>query len=200
MGVTPGNPDSPISIGRRRGSNLDHRDDLGYGRVSSKFHEPRVKGSVYPYIDEDEYDEEIDLGLEIDILDKIINKFATPYKSDDSLIGRSADHNAKVDGNKPLAPVQQEIATAKGMVPFPTMYKKRIQVGGGVAGGGTRYVRGSDRVKTGTWDGYSHAPEELGGPEGVNVTFDEYINDEEDANIVKLRKVVRGILDQQEEA
>ena len=200
MGVTPSNPDSPVSFGRRKGSSLDKRDDLGYGRTSAKFHKPRVKGSVYPYVEEDHYDQEIDLGLEIGVLDRIIYKFTTPYKSDDSLIGRSADHNAMVDGNKPLASVQQEMATATGMVPFPTMYKKRIQVGGGVAGGAQKFVRGSDRVKTGTWDGWSHAPEELGGPDGVNVTFDEYINDEEDANIVKLRKVVRGILDQQEKA
>jgi hypothetical protein len=198
MGITPENPDSPISLGRRRGSSLDYRDDLGYGRTSAKFHTDRVKSATYPYVEEDSFGEDIDLGLEIDVLDRIINKFSTPYKSDDSLIGRSADHNAKVDGNKPLAPVQQEMAVAKGMVPFPSMYKKRIQVGGGVAGGAQKYVRGSDRVKTGTWDGWSHAPEEIGGPEGVNITFDEYISDEEDANILKLRKVVQGILDQQE--
>lgn len=193
-------PDSPISIGQRAGRNLDQRDDLGYGRNSAKFHKPRTKGSSYPYTEPDEFEDDIDLGLEIDVIDRIVNKFSTPYKSDDSLIGRSADHNAKVDGNKPLGSVQQEMAVAKGMVPFPTMYKKRIQVGGGVAGGGTSYVRGEDRAKTGTWDGYSHAPEEIGGPEGVNVTFDEYINDEEDLNILKLRKVVRGILNQQENA
>ena len=194
------NPDSPISLGQRKGRNLDHRDDLGYGRNSAKFHKARTKGQSYPYTEPDEFkdDQEIDIGLEIDVLDRIINKFSTPYKSDDPLIGRSADHNAKVDGNKPLAPVQQEMAVAKGMVPFPSMYKKRIQVGGGISGGGSKYVRGQDRAKTGTWDGYSHAPEELGGPEGVNVTFDEYINDEEDVNILKLRKVVKGILDQQE--
>ena len=195
----PSSQDSPISIGRRDDRNLDHRDDLGYGRSSAKFHKPRTKAATYPYVEEDNYDD-VDIDLEISILDKIVNKFSTPYKSDDSLIGRSADHNAKVDGNKPLAPVQQEMATAKGMVPFPAMYKKRIQVGGGVAGGGTRYVRGSDRVKTGTWDGYSHAPEELGGPEGVNITFDEYINDDEDPNILKLRKVIRGVLSQEEDA
>jgi hypothetical protein len=200
MSIPPTNTGNSISIGHSQGSNLDSRDDLGYGRVSAKFHKHRTKGSVYPYTEEDEYDEEIDLGFEIDVLDKIINKFATPYKSADSLIGRSADHNAKVDGNKPLVSPQQEMATAKGMVPFPTMYKKRIQVGGGVSGGGTKYVRGQDRVKTGTSMGWSHAPKELGGPEGVNITFNEYINDEEDANIVKLRKVVRGILDQQEKA
>ena len=113
-------PDSPISLGQRTGRNLDQRDGLGYGRNSAKFHYPREKGSSYPYTEPDQFDDDVDLSLEIDVLDRIINKFSTPYKSADSLIGRSADHNAKVDGNKPLAPVQQEMAVAKGMVPFPT--------------------------------------------------------------------------------
>lgn len=195
----PNNPDSPISIGRRSGRNLDHRDDLGYGRSSAKFHNPRIKTGTYPYTEEDDWSD-VDLDLEIGVLDRIINKFSTPYKSDDSLIGRSADHNAKVDGNKPLVTVQQEMAVGKGMVPFPAMYKGRVQVGGGVAGGGHQYVRGTDRIKTGTTLGWSHAPEEIGGPDGVDITFDEYINDEEDLNIVKLRKAVRRVLSQQEEA
>ena len=198
-GIMPNSQDSPISIGRRKGRSLDHRDDLGYGRSSAKFHKPRTKAATYPYTEDDSY-EDVDLDLEISVLDKIVNKFSTPYKSDDTLIGRSADHNAMVDGNKPLAAVQQEMAVAKGMVPFPAMYKDRVQVGGGVAGGGHQYVRGDDRIKTGTTRGWSHAPEEVGGPEGVDITFDEYINDEEDANIVKLRKVVQGVLAQQERA
>ena len=195
----PQSPDSPISIGQRKGRSLDHRDDLGYGRSSAKFHKQRTKAQTFPYVEEDDWDD-VDLDLEIDVLDRIINKFSTPYKSDDSLIGRSADHNAVVDGNKPLASVQQEMAVAKGMVPFPTMYNDRVQVGGGVAGGGHQYVRGTDRIKTGTTMGWSHVPEEIGGPGGVNITFDEYINDEEDPNIVKLRKAIRSVLSQQEEA
>jgi len=196
MGVGPTDPDSPISLGRRSGMNLDYRDDLGYGRSSAKYHEPRVKASSYPYTEEDPYDD-VDLGLEIDVLQHIINKIATPYKTDDSLIGRSADHNAKVDGNKPILSLG-EMAVAKGMVPFPSMYKKRIQVGGGAGGGSMQYTRGDAKPKIGSWLGWAHSPEEVGGPEGVDITFDEYIDDEEDANILKLRKVVRGILDQQE--
>jgi hypothetical protein len=176
--------------------NLDYRDDLGYGRTSAKYHEPRVKASSYPYIEYDEYDDIDDLGLEIDVLQRIINKVSTPYKSDDSLIGRSADHNAKVDGNKPILALG-EITAANGLVPFPAMYKKRIQVGGGVGGGSMQYVRGDAKPKTGSWLGWAHPPAEMGPPDS-NITFDEYINDEEDANILKLRKVVRGILDQQE--
>ena len=196
MGVGPTDPNSPISLGRRSGMSLDYRDDLGYGRTSAKYHEPRTKASSYPYIEEDPYDD-VDLGLEIDVIQQIINKLSTPYKTDDSLIGRSADHNAKVDGNKPILALG-EMAIAKGMVPFPTMYKKRIQVGGGVGGGSIQYTSGDAKPKIGSWLGWAHPPEEPSGPPEADVTFDEYIADEEDVNLLKLRKVVRGILDQQE--
>ena len=196
MSVGPTDPNSPISLGRRSGMNLDYRDDLGYGRTSAKYHEPRTKANSYPYVEEDSYDD-VDLGLEIDVIQQIINKLSTPYKTDDSLIGRSADHNAKVDGNKPILALG-EMAVAKGMVPFPTMYNKRIQVGGGAGGGSMQYTSGDAKPKIGSWLGWAHSPEQPSGPEGVDITFDEYVNDEEDVNILKLRKVVRGILDQQE--
>ena len=186
------------SIGLRPGSSLDTRQDLGYGRATKKFHGARTKGAVYPYSEPAEDLEGVDLDLEIDVLQKILNKVQTPYQSDDELIGRSIDHTAKVSGNTPINPVPLgEIAAAKGMVPFPTMYKKRIQVGGGV--NSPMAIRPGQAVRTGTTQGWSRAPEEIGGPEGVNVTFDEY-QDGEDETLTKVRKVIRGILDQQEDA
>ena len=186
------------SIGLRPGSSLDTRQDLGYGRTTKKFHGARTKGAVYPYSEPAEDLEGVDLDLEIDVLQKILNKVKTPYQSDDELIGRSVDHTAKVSGNTPINPVPLgEIAAASGMVPFPTMYKKRIQVGGGV--NSPMAIRPGQATRTGTTQGWSRAPEEIGGPEGVNVTFDEYLEGE-DETLTKERKVIRGILDQQEDA
>ena len=186
------------SIGLRPGSSLDTRQDLGYGRTTKKFHGARTKGAVYPYSEPAEDLEGVDLDLEIDVLQKILNKVKTPYQSDDELIGRSIDHTAKVSGNTPINPVPLgEIAAASGMVPFPAMYKKRIQVGGGV--NSPMAIRPGQATRTGTTQGWSRAPEEIGGPEGVNVTFDEYLEGE-DETLTKVRKVIRGILDQQEDA
>ena len=81
--------------------------------------------------------------------------------------------------------------------PFPTLYKKRIQVGGGV--NQPQAINPGQQVRIGTTKGWAGAPEEIGGPEGVNVTFDEYQNSE-DETLTKVRKVIRGILDQQEDA
>ena len=193
-------PDDPVSIGRRSGTSLDTRSDLGYGRSSNGFHEPRIKTGAFPYVEKDDYaaDADVDVDLEIDVLKRILNKFTTPYKSDDSLIGRSADHDAFVGGNKPIQHAGlSEIAASNSLVPFPTMYKKRIQVGGGV--NSPFAIDPGQYPRTGTERGWAHAPEELGGPEGVNVTFDEYLSGE-DESITKIRKIVRGIIDQQEEA
>ena len=186
------------TIGLRPGSSLDGRDDLGYGRTTSKFHNPRKKGTVYPYTEPVEDLDSVDLGLEIDILQRIINKADTPYKSDDEYIGRSTDRTAKVSGNTPISPVPLgEIAATNNMVPFPAMYKKRIQVGGGV--NSPEMIVPGQQLRIGTTDGWSGAPEEIGGPHGTNVTFDEYLSGE-DETLTKVRKVIQGILDQQEEA
>ena len=184
------------SIGIRPGSSLDTRRDLGYGRDSAKFHDTRTTGSTFPYTAPVEDLDGVDLDLEIDVIQQILNRVATPYKSDDSLMSRSADNNAYVDGIKPINPLG-EIAAANGMVPFPTLYKKRIQVGGGV--NQPQAINPGQQVRIGTTKGWSGAPEEIGGPEGVNVTFDEYQSGE-DETLTKVRKVIRGILDQQEDA
>ncbi len=186
------------SIGQRPGSSLDTRRDLGYGRATTKFHGARTKGAVYPYSEPAENLDDVDLDLEIDVLNKILNKVQTPYETDDEFIGRSVDRTAKVSGNTPINPVPLgEIAVAKGMVPFPTMYKQRIQVGGGV--NSPQAINPGQQLRIGTVDGWSRAPDDIGGLEGTNVTFDEY-QDGEDETLTKVRKVIRGILDQQEEA
>ena len=184
-------------IGRGMGLAYDdERLDLGYGRTSSKFHKPRIKGGRFPYVEpiaDDSEEDEVAVSDQA-IADKIINKMATPYKSSDSLIGRSADRNAFVDGNKPLGKTMGVMERASShMVPFPSMYDERIQVGGGV--NGPMAIRPGTPPRTGTTKGWSRAPVLF----GDDVEYSE-IEDGEDANLIKLRKVINYILQQEEDA
>ena len=180
------------NIGRAPGLAYDDtRQDLGYGRTSTKFHKPRLKGGRFPYAEPIAYKDEEDIEASPELADKIINKMATPYKSSDSLIGRSVDHNAYVDGITPLGARTESASTH--MAPFPDMYKKRIQVGGGV--NGPMAIRPGVAPRTGTTKGWSNAPVLY----GDDVLYSE-IEDGEDANLIKLRKVINHILQQEEDA
>jgi len=191
-------PDDPLSFGLRRGAGAykDTRDDLGYGRNSNHFHKPRSKGEAFPYanVKDEEVIEDEEVMSDED-LQKFINKIATPYKSSDSLIKRSRDSMYKAGGNKPVGPSLGEQA-GKGLAPFPAMYKKRIQVGGGV--NSPMAIDPGQYPRTGTKRGWSLAPEEPA-LDAANITYSEYESGE-DPNLIKLRKVIRYILDQENEA
>jgi hypothetical protein len=73
------------------------------------------------------------------------------------------------------------------------MYKKRIQVGGGV--NGPMAIRPGIPPRTGTTKGWSRAPVLF----GDDVKYSE-IEEGEDANLIKLRKVINYILQQEEDA
>ena len=184
-------------IGRGMGLAYDdERLDLGYGRTSSKFHKPRIKGGRFPYVEpivDGGEEDEVEVA-DKDIADRMINKMSTPYKSSDSLIGRSADRNSYVDGNRPLGKAMGVMEqTSNHMVPFPSMYNKRLQVGGGV--NGPMGIRPGVPPRTGTTKGWSRAPVLF----GDDIEYSE-IKDGEDANLIKLRKVINYILQQEEDA
>ena len=188
-------PTQPLSFGRRRGlgAYTDTRSDLGYGKSVDRFHKPRSKGGAFPYTDEDPYagsdgSEEIE---DEELLRKFVNKIMTPGKSDDSLIGRSVDRDAKANGNKPVGPPLGEAGT--GMVPFPDMYKKRVQVGGGV--NSPTAISPGGYQRTGTKRGWSQAPESPA-DENSNVEYSE-LESGEDPNMIRLRKVISHIVNQQ---
>lgn len=178
----PPGPDSPASLGVRPGLSHDGRTDLGYATSKEKFHSPRQKANSFPYPEEVEDLEDLeDVEMDPEVAQKISNKMSTPYKSADSLIGRSADSSYLVGGNSRVAIGE---AVAKGMVPFPGMYKKRLQIGGGV--NSPKLVSPGQYNRTGTYRGWSHAP----------VPVDDLVStdDHEDDNLEKVRSVVRAIL------
>ena len=177
-------PRLPLSLGQRPGLSHDVRSDLGYGIAQDKFHKSRKQGAEFPYtVDKHE---EVDLEVEEEVLKKILNKYDTPYKSSDHLIGRSADHSARVNGNKPTA-IGESTGIAKGLVPFPAMYKKRAQVGGGV--NSPTLIQPGQYNRTGTYRGWSHAPIDL----EADLSYDEETT-EDDMALKKIRKLVRSVL------
>ena len=191
-------PTNPLSFGQQQGlgAYTDTRSDLGYGKSVDKFHKPRSKGGAFPYVEEDQYADvgELEEIEDEALLRKFVNKIMNPGKSDDSLIGRSADRDAKVNGNKPIGPSLGE--SGSGMVPFPGMYKKRLQVGGGV--NSPTAISPGGYQRSGTKKGWSQAPVPPA-DDNANIKYSELEMDE-DPNIVRLRKVVNHIIDQQNKA
>ena len=181
MSSRPPAPNLPLSLGQRPGLSHDKRNDLGHAVTNDKFHKPRSKQGTFPYVEETEELEDPDIPFEL--LKKIHDKMATPYKSNDHLIGRSADKFTSVDGNRRVALE----SVAKGMVPFPGMYKKRLQVGGGVSS--PTLIRPGQYNRTGTDRGWSHAPIDR----HTNIEYDED-NTVDDISLEKVRKLVRSVL------
>jgi hypothetical protein len=178
------NPDLPLSLGSRPGRSYDSRTGLGYGLTKSTYHNARQQNQVFPYIEDDNVTDDLeDLDLQINVLQRIKNKIDTPYKSADSLIGRSIDRVSMAGGNSPVAIGE---TTGTGMVPFPGMYKKRIQSGGGV--NSPKLVAPGQYNRTGSSRGWSHAPVN----NNVDIDYDEY--DKEDVSLKRARKIVRKVL------
>lgn len=168
------------------GLNHDARTGLGYGLSKNTFHSPRQNGQQFPYAasaDDVDIEDLEDIKLDVDILQRIKSKIDTPYKSGDSLIGRSIDHSSLAGGNRPVAIGE---VTASGMVPFPGMYKKRVQVGGGV--NSPKLIAPGQYNRTGTYHGWSHAPVD----DNVNIDYNEY--DKDTISLEKARKIARKVL------
>ena len=185
MPYRPSEPESPVSLGPRPGLSHDSRQGLGYGLSADRFHKAREKNSSFPYSEEspDEL-EDIEVDIPDELLTKILNKIQTPYKSDDSLIARSKDHSSFANGNRPVAIGE---ASGKSLVPFPGMYKKRMQVGGGV--NSPKLIAPGQYNRTGTSRGWSHAhvPYDTEPTEGEELTQDE-------KGLQKIRDLVKLVL------
>lgn len=185
MPYRPSEPESPVSLGPRPGLSHDSRQGLGYGLSNDMFHKAREKNSSFPYNDESQDQlEDVDIDVSDDLLTKILNKIQTPYKSSDALISRSKDHSSFANGNRPVAIGE---ASGKSLVPFPGMYKKRMQVGGGV--NSPKLIAPGQYNMTGTSRGWSHA----------HVPYDSEPRDNEELTqdeegLQKIRDIVRMVL------
>ena len=185
-------PNLPLSIGQRPGRTYNTNQGFGYGRTSSRFHDARQKGSNFPYSEPTVDSEELSVDDE-EVIRKVINKMQGTHDHPDHYSSRAADHFAFQGGNMRVG-IANEVA-GTGMVPFPAMYKKRIQVGGGV--NSPMAITPGQNPRTGTERGWAHAPVP---PAYANddVTFSE-LESGEDESILKLRKVISSILRQEKE-
>lgn len=148
----------------------DARDDAGYGRLNpSGFHEPRSFEQYPPAPEEDlEAEEEIDAATMDAVLSRVLN-----YLPGDPYAIAKTDRRAFVDGSTNLS----ELNTAKGMVPFPSMYKGRTQSGFGGFGAELPFSTSFSSFRsgiepTGTKKGWSKSPKEL--PEFEDLEEPEY--------------------------
>ena len=146
---------SKVSIGGANfpASHGDSRSDLGYARLDPKYHVPKMLGNnSYPYRDEDEDLDYIDLEVEIDdeTLDALHRLITPPQDYDPG--GGHYDPFSFAGGNTNLHGPSHigEASAISGLVPFPNMYKGR----GGAAVGGTKVgtARGEGSTTSATID------------------------------------------------
>ena len=177
----------PASLGNlgHGSSRPDSRAGLGYGQSQNKNHAPRQTASSYPYKEEDEF-EDVDISdIPIEVQNKI-RKVVNGYMMSDPLDIRGTDPFYFVGGNTRLGE-----ASGTSISPKPGLYKKRMQVGGGV--GSPKAFSPGSLQQTGSTIGYSHPHRSLGVDN--NLTFDEILDDEEQLPMKKVKAVVKSILD-----
>ena len=172
----------PISSKINRYQQYDANSDSGYGRLEPKFHKPRT----IPLVVEPAADVS-DVEIDDDTYEAVLKKLLA-YEPSDAYAKNKADPFHFVDGATRLSE-----STAKGMVPFPNMYKSRQGVAGGTAprepAGPTAAFRTRIRP-TGTKKGFSAAPypQDSGLDSDENYRYSEIINQDLDQKHVDLLK------------
>ncbi len=176
----------PASLGNlgHGSSRPDSRAGLGYGQTQNKNHAPRQTISSYPYQEEDEF-EDVDISdIPLDIQNKI-RKVVNGYMANDPLDIKGTDPFYYVAGNTKLGE-----ASGTSIAPKPGLYKKRMQVGGGV-GSPKAYSPGSLQ-QTGSTIGYSHPHRSMGADN--ELTLDDIGADDEELPMKKVRSIIKSIL------
>ena len=170
-------------------SRYDTRNDLGYGRTSAKFHQPRSLGSIYPNEERSDFDTDEDWSDE-DSLEAISKKTKSHQKTD-PFSKKATNPFYFAAGNTKLSDcffrsdqVLEEIATlSKSFSPAPHAYKKRGNFAGGHRTSPGSISNQSFR-KTGSRKGYSSSPPEI--------KYDKNVNDEDEV-IFNLEDLVRKL-------
>ena len=165
------------------GARPNSRTGLGYGQVVSKFHKQKKFPSNYPYKDPDNYDVDVS-DIPVDVQSKI-RKLVRSYLTNDFLAAKKSDPFYFVAGNSKLG----ERVTGKSISPMPGLYKKRMQVGGGV--NSPKAYSPSSLQQTGSTIGYSH-PHRSIGPDSELSYFD--LDDGEDLSLKKVKLIIKNIL------
>ena len=181
------------SYGNRAGSSpsfKDTRSDLGYGRISNKWHDQRQGNNFFPYIDPvDDEDNELS-SHEEDMLDLISNKRNADIAVNDPYSGHKTNPFYFAAGNtnlsvadcfyRPDAVLSEIAAVNSSLVPHPGTWRKAVKSGGQ---GAAVYLTVAHPVRTGMLKGWSSSPYPLDYIEGLDEMPDEDVNDDENFSI-----------------
>ena len=158
---TSGTPKDNWTISGAR----DARTGLGYGILNPKTQLPRQMGGEFPYIEKDDSGDE---DFDDESTDAVSTKYQS-YTPSDFLSAAGQQPFYFVGGNTKLSDcfwnpgkVLNEIASfGNSMVPLPGLYSKP---GPGLSASGPAFIYpgggGSNFKRTGTTQGWSHAPPE----------------------------------------
>jgi hypothetical protein len=154
----------PKSVGEPSISRHDSRSDLGYGRISNKFHKPRKESGTFPYL-VDQYSE---IDWEDEETHAAIEKKIQKHQRSDPFMKKSTSPFYFAAGNTKLSDcfqrteeVLEEIhSLGDSMSPIPHLTKKRREMSGGssVHSGG---ISSSSAKRTGSEKGYASAPPDI---------------------------------------
>ena len=163
----------------------DSNSDRGYGRLTPKFHKPR---SFLQYTEPPEHDLEAQSQIDDETYAAVVSRLLD-YNPVDSLAKNKTDPFYFVGSATKLGEV------AKGMVPFPNMYKSKQAVTGGT---NPKYPTGptagfqSRSRPTGTKRGFSKAPypepQQITAQISDNENYNDIITTDLDARHVELIK------------
>ena len=180
-----------LSIGTRAGLSKDTRKDLGYGRADTNFHTPRQSFNTFPYMSDGNEPEGVELSEdEEDLVRDIVRITLSDYSGFDIGAKNSSDKKTYVS-NQRLS-TMGEGPSGRSMVPFPKMYSKRIQAGGGATS--PKAVSTKSQFRTGTKRGWSNAPI----PIVKGVEFNE-IEEDYPQELIKVRNAIKRIIAQEKE-
>lgn len=161
-------------------SRYDARQDLGYGRVSQKFHKPRQMPKQYPYSrdEDDEASEWHDHETQQAIGKKTLNFYKTdPFAIKGSNPFYFAAGNTKLsDCFYRIDRVLEEVHALKNsMSPIPTPKKNRARSGLG-ASINSKSLSHNSYKRTGSRKGFSSSPPDLKYDKNVNDDLDSIFN------------------------
>jgi hypothetical protein len=151
--------------------NHDARNDLGYGRVTPRFHVSRQRADTFPYIKPDYSTVDIeDDVVDEDSIDAINTMISTlgattmdPYAINKTNPFYYGAGNLKLSDcfERPDDVLLEMEVVASSMYPMPGMYKgNKVMFNapiGGVSGHSQTITSGSP-LRSGTFYGWSHAP------------------------------------------
>jgi hypothetical protein len=188
------------SYGNRAGSSpsfKDTRSDLGYGRITNKWHDERQGNAFFPYLDPVEDSEEVnDLSDdEFDLVDLISKKTHADIAVNDPYDGYKTNPFTFVGSNSKLSiidgvyypdKVLSEIAAMNSsIVPMPGTWRKAVKSGGQ---GASIYRTVAHPVRTGMLRGWSSAPYEN---DDIYDNVEENDVEEEDEDFLSIWDIIK---------